>query len=84
MPTAVKRTKIINVFQPIFDIRDLSGEVSSPRTEDEPIFDVAQLAHVELLTPDPKRTLRFFTDLLGLEETERTARSVYLRGYEEQ
>ena len=49
----------MNVFQPIFDIRDLSGEVSSPRTEDEPIFDIAQLAHVELLTPDPEGTLRF-------------------------
>ena len=74
----------MNVFQPIFDIRDLSGEVSSPRTEDEPIFDIAQLAHVELLTPDPEGTLRFFTDLLGMEETERSAGSVYLRGYEEQ
>jgi catechol 2,3-dioxygenase len=83
-PDAVKRPKIMNIFQPIFDIRDSRGEVSSPQTEDEPIFDVAQLAHVELLTPDPKRTLRFFTDLLGLQETERTARSVYLRGYEEQ
>jgi catechol 2,3-dioxygenase len=74
----------MNVFQPIFDIRDLSGEFSSSRMEDEPIFDVAQLAHVELLTPDPKGTLRFFTEVLGLEETERTAGSVYLRGYEEQ
>lgn len=29
----------------------------------EPIFDVAQLAHVELLTPDRERTLWFFKDL---------------------
>jgi catechol 2,3-dioxygenase len=74
----------MNVFQPIFDIRDLSEEISSLLTKDEPIFDIAQLAHVELLTPNPEGTLRFFTDLLGLEETERSARSVYLRGYEEQ
>ena len=55
-----------------------------PLNMNEPIFDVAQLAHVELLTPDLEGTLRFFKDLLGLEETERRAQSVYLRGYEEQ
>ena len=49
----------------------------------EPIFDVAQLAHVELLTPKPERTLWFFKDLLGLQETARQEQSVYLRGYEE-
>ena len=52
-------------------------------TMNEPIFDVAQLAHVELLTPDLEGTLHFFKDLLGLQETERRAQSVYLRGYEE-
>ena len=51
---------------------------------DEPIFDVAQLAHVELLTPDLEGTLCFFKDLLGMQETERRAGSAYLRGYEEQ
>ena len=56
----------------------------SPLNMNEPIFDVAQLAHVELLTPDFEGTLSFFKDLLGVEETERWARSVYLRGYEEQ
>lgn len=45
----------------------------------EPILDVAQLAHVELLTPDLDATVAFFTDLLGLLETERTGPSVYLR-----
>ena len=74
----------MNLFQPIFDIRDHREKISSPHNGDEPIFDVAQLAHVELLTPDLEGTLRFFKDLLGLEETERTARSAYLRGYEEQ
>ena len=56
----------------------------SSRNVNEPIFDVAQLAHVELLTPDLEGTLRFLKDLLGMQETERTATSAYLRGYEEQ
>src|SRR4030095_14240610 len=59
-----------------------NGEKSS--NLNEPIFDIAHLAHVELLTPDLEETLGFFKDLLGLEETERSARSAYLRGYEEQ
>ena len=49
----------------------------------EPIFDVAQLAHVELLTPDLEGTRGFFEDLLGMHLTERKSNSVYLRGYEE-
>jgi catechol 2,3-dioxygenase len=49
----------------------------------EPIFDVAQLAHVEMLTPKPDETLWFFKDLLGLQETEREGQSVYLRAYED-
>jgi catechol 2,3-dioxygenase-like lactoylglutathione lyase family enzyme len=56
----------------------------SPLNMNEPIFDVAQLAHVELLTPDLEGTLNFFRDLLGAQETERRGQSVYLRGYEEQ
>jgi catechol 2,3-dioxygenase len=56
----------------------------APMNVNEPIFDVAQPAHVELLTPDLERTLWFFKDLLGMQETERRGRSVYLRGYEEQ
>lgn len=28
---------------------------------DEPIMDVAHLAHLELLTPKPEESLRFFT-----------------------
>src|SRR5919199_917346 len=52
-------------------------------TTPEPIFDVAQLAHVELLTPRLGETLWFFKDLLGMQETERFGDSVYLRGYEE-
>lgn len=49
----------------------------------EPIFDVAQLAHVEIYTPDMDGTLWFFKELIGLEETERHGDSVYLRAYED-
>lgn len=49
----------------------------------EPIFDVAHLAHVEILTPDLEATTNFFTKLFGMQESERSAKSVYLRGYEE-
>jgi catechol 2,3-dioxygenase len=49
----------------------------------EPIFDVAQLAHVEILTPKPDETLWFFKELLALAETERAGQSVYLRAYED-
>jgi catechol 2,3-dioxygenase len=49
----------------------------------EPMFEVAQLAHVELFTPRPDATIRFFTELLGLQATERAGQSVYLRAYED-
>ncbi|MEA2251868.1 MAG: catechol 2,3-dioxygenase [Solirubrobacteraceae bacterium] len=49
----------------------------------EPIHDVAQLAHVEVLTPKPDETLSFFRDLLGMHVTEQVGQSVYLRAYEE-
>lgn len=45
--------------------------------------DVAHLARVELVTPDPDGTLWFFKDLLGMYETYREGQSVYLRGYED-
>ena len=32
---------------------------------DEPIMDVAHLGHVELLTPKPEESLRFFVDVHG-------------------
>lgn len=47
------------------------------------IFDVAQLSHIELLSPDPDKTVWFFRDLLGMDEILRDGQSVYLRAYEE-
>ncbi|MBN9310030.1 VOC family protein [Devosia sp.] len=49
----------------------------------EPILDLAQLAHVEILTPDLEGSVRFFTAMLGLSVTERRGDSTYLRAYEE-
>lgn len=47
----------------------------------EPIHDVAHLGHVELLTPKPEESLRFFKNVLGMAETDRTGQSVFLRGW---
>jgi len=66
VPAAVKKSKNMNIFQPIFDVRDLRGGISSLPIANEPIFDVAHLAHVELLTSGPKGTLWYFKDLLGM------------------
>lgn len=45
----------------------------------EPLL--SQLAHFEVLTPTLDDSLAFYTDVLGLEQTERTGGSVYLRGW---
>ena len=42
---------------------------------------LSQLAHVELITPKPDESLKFLTDIMGLEETTRKGNSVYLRGW---
>ena len=52
-------------------------------SQKEPMFEVAQLAHVEIFTPKPDETLWFFKDLLGMQETTRQGQSVYLRAYED-
>ncbi len=44
---------------------------------------VSQLAHVELLVPEVERSAKFFTEFLGLTETARDGRSVYLRAWGE-
>ena len=46
-----------------------------------PMHEVAHLGHVELLTPDPEASLRFFTEIMGLRECARDGDSVYLRTY---
>jgi catechol 2,3-dioxygenase len=46
-------------------------------------FDLAHLAHVELLTPKPAESLRFFIDVMGMTESGRQGQSVYLRGWDD-
>jgi catechol 2,3-dioxygenase len=46
----------------------------------EPIRDIARIAHAELLTPQPDRTLDFFTQVMGMEIESREGQSVFLRG----
>jgi catechol 2,3-dioxygenase len=50
---------------------------------EEPILDVAHLAHLELLTPTPEKSLDFFVDVMGMTESGRQGDSVYLRGWDD-
>ncbi len=47
----------------------------------EHIHDVAHIGHVELLTPEPERSLEFFVDVLGMTVEAEADDSVYLRGF---
>ena len=49
----------------------------------EPIFDLAHLGHMELLTPKPDESLKFFVDVMGMTESGRKGESVYLRGWDD-
>jgi catechol 2,3-dioxygenase len=49
----------------------------------EPIFDVAHLGHVELLSPKPQESLEFFTNVMGLSVSGQQGDSVYLRGWDD-
>ena len=45
--------------------------------------DIAHLGHVELLTPEPEKSLWFFTEILGLTENGHAGDSVYLRTWDD-
>lgn len=49
----------------------------------EPIWDIAHLAHVEMLTPKLDVSTRFFTDVMGMSVTATAGDSVYLRAYDD-
>lgn len=44
---------------------------------------IAHLAHVEVLSPKPEESLRFYSEVLGLERSGQQGASVYLRGWGE-
>jgi catechol 2,3-dioxygenase len=47
------------------------------------LHEVAHLAHAELLTPEPEKSLEFFTQVLGLTENGASGDSVYLRTWDD-
>lgn len=49
----------------------------------EPIWDIAHLAHVELLTPKLDESIRFFTEIMGMSVTAVNGHSAYLRAYDD-
>jgi catechol 2,3-dioxygenase len=49
----------------------------------EPIFDVAQLAHIEIYSPKLEESVAFFKGILGMDEVHRQGKSVYMRAYED-
>ena len=49
----------------------------------EPILDIAHLGHVELLTPRPEESLRFFRDVMGMSVSGQEGGSVFLRGWDD-
>jgi catechol 2,3-dioxygenase len=53
------------------------------RANTRPPFNIIRLSHIELGVTDLARSAEFYTEMLGLVETERTEGAVYLRGIEE-
>ena len=49
----------------------------------EIIWDIAHLAHVEILTPKLDESTRFFTEVMGMSITAALGDSVYLRAYDD-
>ena len=51
----------------------------------EPILDLAHLGHMELLTPKPDESLKFFVDVMGMTVSgrRRGEAQVYLRGWDD-
>ena len=46
--------------------------------QNEPITDIAHLGHLELFTPKPDESVRFFVDIMGMTESGREGDSVLL------
>src|SRR5450755_2732843 len=49
----------------------------------EPIYDIAHLGHVEVLTPKFDASARFFIDVMGMTQSGAKGDSVYLRGWDD-
>jgi len=42
---------------------------------------ISQMSHVELLSTDLEKTVKFYTEMVGMDETGRDGNSVYLRAW---
>jgi catechol 2,3-dioxygenase len=49
----------------------------------EVIWDIAHLAHAELLTPKLDESTHFFTEIMGMSISDKKGDSVYLRAYDD-
>jgi catechol 2,3-dioxygenase len=58
---------------------ELSPNTATMEELDRAFARVSNLSHVEIRTPKIEESLEFFTDIVGLVETERHGQSVYLR-----
>ena len=48
-----------------------------------PLHDIAHLSYVELFTPEPDKSLWFFTEIMGLTQNGNSGDSVFLRTWDE-
>jgi catechol 2,3-dioxygenase len=49
----------------------------------EPIYDIAHLGHVEVLTPKFEESRKFFIDVMGMTQSGEKGDSIYLRGWDD-
>jgi len=50
---------------------------------DEPVYDIAHLGHLEMLTPKFEESRKFFIDVMGMTQSGEQGDSVYLRGWDD-
>ena len=67
----------------VMDTRKLFGDYSLERRVIPRSYDLAHLAHVELLSPRPQASLDFFVQVMGLTVSAQDGDSTYLRGWDD-
>src|SRR5258708_2211936 len=83
-PLALKGVSDLNILRPVKAGCILSGlDYATDVKSTIRSSDLAHLAHVELLSPKPDESLKFFTDVMGMTESGRRGDSVYLRGWDD-
>jgi catechol 2,3-dioxygenase len=64
-------------------VQRIASHALEETMQPEPIFDLAHLGHMELLTPKPDESLKFFVDVMGMTVSGQKGESVYLRGWDD-